>query len=165
MIKLMGSVCILSGGLMTVLLQLRERRRIRRLLADLLSALRRMGEEIRLCRTPLPRLLKSLSAFCGTDVASFFSSVEEGLCHGEDAETLWRQHTARLPLPVAAKQALAEVGSALHGDEENVCKAISLVITELQICAAEWDKQRPEAEKRAAALWLSGAALLVILLI
>ena len=72
---------------------------------------------------------------------------------------------SRLLLPVAAQQALSEVGSALHGDEESVCKAISLAILELEQCAAEWDKQRPETEKRTAALWLSGAALLVILLI
>ena len=165
MIRFLGSACILSGGLMTVLLQLRERHRTRRLLADLLSALRRMGEEIRLCRTPLPRLMETLSASCGGDAAAFFAAVGSRLRRGEDAETLWRQHAACLPLPPAAKQALAEVGSALHGYEENVCKALSLAILELEKCAAEWDKQRPETEKRTAALWLSGAALLVILLI
>ncbi len=165
MIKFMGSVCILSGGLMTVLLQLRERRRTRTALADLLSALRRMGEEIRLCRTPLPRLMETLSASCNEDAAAFFTAVGEGLFHGEDAEALWQHHAFRLPLALAAKQALAEVGSALHGDEESMCKALSLVILEFEKCAAEWDKQRPDTEKRTAALWLSGAALLVILLI
>ena len=165
MIRLLGSACILTGGLMTVLLQLRERRRTRTALDDLLSALRRMGEQIRLCRTPLPRLMETLSASCNEDAAAFFSAVGGGLRHGEDAEMLWRQHTARLPLPVAAKQALSEVGNALRGDEENMCKAISLAILVLEKCAAEWDKQQPETEKRTAALWLSGAVLLVILLI
>lgn len=165
MIRFLGSVCIFSGGLMTVLLQLRERRRTRTALAELLSALRRMGEEVRLCRTPLPRLLQTLSASCSGDAAAFFSAVGDALRRGEDVETLWREHAARLLLPVAAQQALSEVGSALHGDEESVCKAISLAILELEQCAAEWDKQRPETEKRTAALWLSGAALLVILLI
>ena len=165
MMKFMGSVCIFSGGLMTVLLQLRERRRTRSALTELLFALRRMGEEVRLCRTPLPRLLQTLSASCNGDAAAFFMAVGDGLRCGEDAETLWRQHTARLPLPVAAQQALAAVGNALRGDEENMCKVISLAILELEKYAAEWDKQRPETEKRAAALWLSGAALLVILLI
>lgn len=165
MIKFMGSTCILSGGLMTVLLQLRERRRTRTALADLLSALRRMGEEIRLCRTPLPRLLKTLSASCHEDAATFFTAVGDGVRCGEDAETLWRHRAFCLPLPVAAKQALSEVGNALRGDEENMCKAISLAILVLEKCAAEWDKQQPETEKRTAALWLSGAVLLVILLI
>lgn len=53
----------------------------------------------------------------------------------------------------------------LQGDEESVCKALTLAgkILEKNLAAAR--DHRQETEKRSAALWLSSAALLVILLI
>ena len=60
---------------------------------------------------------------------------------------------------------LAELGDSLHGDEENVCKVISLAIYSMAQDAEEQTRRQPEEAKRATALCLSGAALLVILLI
>ena len=60
MLKLMGSICVLGGGLLCWLTALAERRRTRMALGDLLAALRRMREEIRMARTPLPLLLEAL---------------------------------------------------------------------------------------------------------
>ncbi len=60
---------------------------------------------------------------------------------------------------------IAELGGDLQGDEEQVCRAVSLAVLRLSESAGEAERRRPEEEKRAAALWLSAAALLVILLI
>ena len=70
-----------------------------------------------------------------------------------------------LPLRREDRQALAAMGDALQGDEENICKAILLTNKSLRKDLELTRDRRQETEKRSAALWLSGAALLVILLI
>ena len=64
-----------------------------------------------------------------------------------------------------SRTALTALGDSLQGDEESVCKALTLAgkILEKNLAAAR--DHRQETEKRSAALWLSSAALLVILLI
>ena len=57
------------------------------------------------------------------------------------------------------------VASGLLGDEEGVCRAISLTSEGLSAQLARLRALRPDSEKRTTALCLSGAALLVILLI
>ncbi len=63
------------------------------------------------------------------------------------------------------KSAVSALAQGLQGDEENACKAISHVTYELAKSAEKAERTRPEEEKRAAALWFSASALLVILLI
>ena len=70
-----------------------------------------------------------------------------------------------LPLGAADRSALAALGELLQGDEESICKGISLTSHRLAKSLEEARDSRAEREKRAGALWLSGAALLVILLI
>ena len=70
-----------------------------------------------------------------------------------------------LPLPEADRMAVAALGEDLHGDEETICKAISLVTYQLAKALEESFRRKPEEDKRTAALCLSGAALLVILLL
>lgn len=164
MVKLLGSACILSGGVLAVWQALMERRRRQDTLAELMIALRRMAEEIRMLRTPLPRLLEDLAAETG-NAAAFFSVVSAGAKREEHLTEVWRQAAEALPLPEKERRAVAAVGDSLHGDENMVCNGISLAIYELTKSAEEWDEQRSEEEKRTAALCLSGAALLVILLI
>ena len=60
MLKLLGSLCVLSGGGLVWRSCLAERRRQRETLCDLLTALRRMAEEIRMARTPMPAPLACL---------------------------------------------------------------------------------------------------------
>ena len=52
MMKLAGGLLVLSGGGMIWVFQRRERRRRRDMLAELLWALRQVGEGIRMARTP-----------------------------------------------------------------------------------------------------------------
>ena len=55
--KLMGSVLVLGASALLWFLQMRERRRRRETLADLITALNRMDEELRMARPPMPWLL------------------------------------------------------------------------------------------------------------
>ena len=160
----MGSICVLGGGLLCWLTALAERRRTRTALGDLLSALRRMREEIRMARTPLPLLLEALEADCrGPETAALFQRSAAAARQGEGLETAWRDGVQLLPLALKEREALEAL--TLRGDEESVCKGISLVITALARNIEELERQRPERDRRAAALCFSGAALLVILLI
>lgn len=63
--RMLGSLCVVSGGALAWYVQRAERRRERDTLSDLLGAFRRMGEEVRMARTPLPALLSSLAVDCG----------------------------------------------------------------------------------------------------
>ena len=165
MLKLLGSLCILGGGVLARYFQASERRREMDTLSDLRRALERAGEEIRMARTPMPLLLERLSQGCGETAGTFFRAASAAARRGESLGTAWRREAETLPLSAAASSALAELGEDLCGDEESICKAISLVIYSLAKDAEERTRRRPEEARQSAALWLSGAALLVILLI
>ena len=165
MLKLLGSACILVGGFLVQGARLSERRRQWDTLSDLLSALRQMGEEIRLTRTSMPLLLEYLAKDRCPDAAAFFSETAEALRRGESLEETWRRKASRLPLPPEDIRTLEPLGAALGGDEEQACKAISLAIYELAKHAEERAVVRKTEDRQAAALCFSAAALLVILLI
>ena len=96
MIKLLGSFLVLGASLGGMTLQLREQRRQRRVRLDLLDALRRMGEEIRIARTPLPDLLEQ-AADCGGEAEEFFRAAARAVREGEGAAArrFWATLTAR----------------------------------------------------------------------
>ena len=87
------------------------------------------------------------------------------LARGAPLGRSWRSAAEALPLGPESRTALTALGDSLQGDEESVCKALTLAgkILEKNLAAAR--DHRQETEKRSAALWLSSAALLVILLI
>lgn len=164
MLKLLGSVLVVSGGALAWALQCAERRRKRDTLSDFRTALRRMGEEVRMTRTPLPALLESLAADCGPEAAAFFTAVSKAAGQGERLPQVWQDQAAALSLSEGDKSAVLHLGNDLQGDEEKICKAISHVTYQLAKSDEETERKRPEEEKRSAALWFSAAALLVILL-
>ena len=165
MLKLLGSLCVASGGGLAWYVQRAERRRERDTLSDLQRAFRRMGEEVRMARTPLPDLLRVLAGDCGAPAAAFFEAVSRAAAGGEGLPRVWREQAEALPLRETDRSAVSALSGDLQGDEEKVCKAISHVTYALADSAGEAERKRPEEEKRAAALWFSAAALLVILLI
>lgn len=165
MVKLMGSLCILAGGAIARWVQAVERRRRRDTLSDLLTALRRMAEEIRMARTPLPDLLERLARDCGTEASGLFCTAAEAARQGGALSAAWAAAVEELPLPEGDRAVLRDLGEDLRGDEEKVCKAVSLVIYTLAKSAEEQEQRRPQEERRATALCFSAAALLVILLI
>ena len=70
-----------------------------------------------------------------------------------------------LPLAAEDRSALLALGESLQGDEEQICKAIELARGLLAESLEETRSRRAETERRAAALWLSAGALVVITLI
>ena len=165
MVKLLGAACILGAGAWAWRRGLAERRRELDTLADLIALLDRMAEEIRLRRTSLPRLLGTLGRDRTADVRAFCTSVASSLARGAPLGQSWRSAAEALPLRREELQALAAIGDALQGDEENIYKVILLTNKSLRKDLELTRDRRQETEKRSAALWLSGAALLVILLI
>ncbi len=165
MLRAVGCACILCGGIAARRRCLADRRRRSDTLSDLLSALRRMGDEIRMVHTPLPVLLDRLAEGCGREAETFLRTVSSGLRRGEALTPLWRRSTEDLDLSGPARSALSELGERLHGDEESVCKAIGLTCSTLARELEEELRRRPEEDRRATALWLSSAALLAIALV
>ena len=165
MLTLLGSACVLGGGILARYVQMAERRREMDTLSDLLWALRRMAEEIRMARTPLPLMLERLASGCGPEAGAFFRAAASAAKQGERLPEAWKQAAEALPLPEADRMAVAALGEDLHGDEETICKAISLVTYQLTKALEESLRRKPEEDKRTAAVCLSGAALLVILLL
>ena len=167
MVKALGGLLVAGASLWGWYRQSAERRRRMDTLWALSTGLERMAEAIRLERTPLPRLLERLGREdrTGAAAAVFFRGLAQALGGGERAETAWLAAAEALPLCREDREALAEAAGALAGDEEQVCRALTAASARLRRSFEEARRVRPEREKRAAALWLSGGALLVILLI
>lgn len=91
MLKLIGSACVASGGLLAWYLQRMERKRRQDTLSDFQRAFRRMGEEVRMARTPLPALLNRLAADCGPEASAFFQTAAEAAGDGGDLPGVWRR--------------------------------------------------------------------------
>ena len=165
MLKLLGAVCIFGAAGWAWRRGTAERKRELDTLADLMALLGRMDSEIRLRRTSLPRLLADLGRGRGPEVRRFCLSVAAALTRDAPLGESWRSAGESLPLDGEARPAVTALGDSLQGDEENVCKAILLTRKILGKRLEEARAGRAEREKRSGALWLSGAALLVILLI
>lgn len=165
MLKWMGSLFVAAGCAWAWYAQASERRRKRDTLSDFEASFRRMGEEVRMARTPLPEVLNALAADCGPEAAAFFQAVSRAAAGGEDLPRVWRARAEALSLDREDRSAVSTLGCGLQGDEEKACKAISHAAHTLAGSVEKAERNRPEEEKRAAALWFSAAALLVILLI
>ena len=165
MVKLLGAACVLGAAVWAWRRGAKERRRKLDTLADLIVLLDRMEGEIRLRRTSLPRLLADLGRDRGPEVRGFCAAVSAALARGAPLGESWRSAAEALPLPPEDRQALAAMGDGLQGDEGNICKVMLLTGRLLRKDLEAARDRRPETEKRSGALWLSGAALLVILLI
>lgn len=164
MLKLLGSLCILGGGAAAVVQRLRDRRQMLSRLRVLIGGLERLGWEIRLNRTPLPRALRRAGESGGA-AAVFFGAVADDLCAGGDLASAWRRSAAAAGLDGGDRPALEEAGDGLRGDEEIACKAIDLARSRLDKSLGEKLAAQAEEERRTTALGLCAAALAVILLI
>jgi len=163
LIRLTGCLLVMCGGFMGMFLQVRERRRRAEALRSVTEALRRATEEIRMRRTPLPRLMERLSASVGGEVGRCFAEMSAGIQKGDSPEVVWQMEVERLPLLTEDKNSLREL--EWQGDEEKICNGILLAIQRLTRSEEVQRQSAPQETKRSAALWVSGAALLMILLI
>ena len=106
MMKLLGSLCVFAAGAMAWYVQRQERRNRRNRLGELIAALDRMETEIRLARTPMPRLLERLAAERHGETAAFLAAVSRGLKGGEPPAAAWDRAVGELPLPEEEQRAL-----------------------------------------------------------
>ncbi len=159
--KLAGSGLVLLGGAVLWCLRMAERRRERETLREVILALGRMREEIRMARTPLPLLLERLAADCRTGAGEFFCLWAASL-RGGGARKLTEED---VPLKGAAGRCLLELQKTAKGDEESICKVIALAVMELEKERSSLEERRQDEEKQLTAVCFSASALLVILLI
>ena len=164
MLKWIGGGCVMTAGAwLFCRIAAEERRRIT-VLRDLVAALENMADEIRMNRTPMPRLLVKAGIDRNADVKDFFDMVQ--MSAGEKGfSTAWRQAALPLPLPEKETQALSELGNCLTGDEEQACRGLLSVIAQLNRELNRRHESAAEVTKRNCALCFSGAALMIILLI
>ena len=165
MLKGIGCLCILLGGCWARALQVTALRRELRVLADLLETLDRMDTEIRVNRTPLPRLLARLAPGRTRPLELFLCRVSEAARRGEYLPGVWTREANGLPLGEEDRRTLRALGERLPGDEETACKGIELARSFLSGSLEEKRAGRADRERRTTALCLSGAALLAILLL
>jgi len=165
MLKLLGSLCVLSAGGLVWFQRRAALQREMEALRALSAELEQMAGGIRLDRAPVPRLLAQAGAGRNKDAAAFFRSVSDGLRRGKSLAEAWRDAAAALPLTDGDRRTVAELGVSLTGDESQACKGIYLVNTYLRKRYGELEKRQPEWERQSTALCFSAAALVIILLI
>ena len=132
-------------------------------LEELTSVLDFMGDEIRVNRTPMYRLLQRGAVGRCPDVAAFLNAVRENSASSGLAEA-WKQAAEELPVTEEVRL-LAELGHCLTGDEERACRGLAAVSAQLRGELQRQRKAAAEEDRRKTALCLSGAAFLIILLI
>lgn len=164
MLKLMGCGCVMAAGACLFWRITAEERRRAVVLYDLAMALETMADEIRMNRTPMPRLLLKMgTGRCG-EVMDFFAAVR--MSSGEmGLSASWRRAAEVLPLPEQEQRSFSELGSCLTGDEERACRGLRSVSEQFSRVLERQRDTTAEATKRNAALCLSGAALMIILLV
>lgn len=165
MTKLIGGLCILSGGLILRWMQLRERTRTMELLEGLISALARMETEIRYCRPPLPELLDGLKSAEPTELGGFFRQLRQNVGKGSLSEKVWKGSVWRLSLPDPCLEALDKLGTAFRGDEEGLLCSLEATAQALRRERDQLRSCQQADRQRISVCTLSGALLLIILLI
>lgn len=165
MLKLLGSLCILFGGVASRMMLVGATREELAVLDELVSAFGRMEDEIRLNRMPLPRLLERLASGRKSAAAAFFRAVCAAALKGEVLPEVWRREAARLPLHKNEQAVVGDLGEKLSGDEESVLKALAFARRQLLRTLEKKREQQRDLERRSTAVCFSSAALLIILLI
>lgn len=156
--KLLGSLLILSGGFGWWYICRRERQLQQQTLEELLAAIYRLREEIRMARLPIPQLLEGMEG-------AFFASVLEHLGRSEDLSAGWVQVADRLPLPPGSRSVWRRLGGQLTGDEDAILRALDHAEREMEGERQRMRQERREADRSTAVICFSAAAFLVILLL
>lgn len=163
MLKAIGCFCILCGGVTAAMLQITARRRELETVRCLQTSLEWISDEIRLNQTPLPQCFTRLQQSSEPVTAAFFFALRRRLSANERPEKIWLDETEKLPEPV--RPALKQLGSKLSSDEESLCRGLNRSAQLLDQLARQRVCSRREQNRRSLAMCLSGAALLILVLI
>ena len=163
--KLLGAALVLAGFGAAWRSQLRAWRQEEETLACLAAALEQLCARIRLTRRPLPRLLREVSGAGRSPAETCLRETAAAMERGEPPSRAWAAACRTLPLGEAAHSAAAELGGALSGGEEDICKAIQLAADRLRGELTELRHEKRDRAKRSGAVCFSAAALVIILLL
>ena len=155
--ELWGAAFIAASALWVFTAQLRTRKRQTQLLQELAAALDAMAAAIRWKRMAMPDILASLERY--PLAWPYFQKIEKQLQQGIPLEKAWYHLFSTLPVGSELLTALE-----LTGDEEKLTAALLYTARQLKDCC----QRRRQEQRQGTKLWLagalSGAGLLIILL-
>ena len=155
--KLVGAVCITAAALRLLWGQMTLRRQQLQLLQELAAALDTMAAQIRWQRRPLPRILEALCVYPCAGV--YFFHVQKRPKRGMTFQNSWQNAFSDVSL---AGDLLCTL--ELSGDEEKLTGALSYAAGQLRERWEQCCSQRRQMAKLWLAGVLSGAGVLIILL-
>ena len=155
--KLLGAAFIAAAALWVFTAQLRTRKRQTQLLQELAAALDAMAAAIRWKRMAMPDILASLKRY--PLAGPYFQKIEKQLRQGIPLQEAWHRMFSTLAVGGELLTALE-----LTGDEEKLTAALLYTARQLKDCC----QRRRQEQRQGTQLWLagalSGAGLLIILL-
>ena len=155
--KLLGASLIAAAALWVFTAQLRTRNRQTQLLQELAAALDTMAAAIRWQRMAMPDILASLKRY--PLAGPYFQKIEKQLRQGIPLQEAWHRMFSTLAVGGELLTALE-----LTGDEEKLTAALLYTAQQLKDCC----QRRRQEQRQGTKLWLagalSGAGLLIILL-
>ena len=155
--KLLGAALIAAAALWVFTAQLRTRNRQTQLLQELAAALDTMAAAIRWQRMAMPDLLGSMERY--PLAGPYFLKIEKQLRQGIPLQEAWHRMFSTLAVGGELLTALE-----LTGDEEKLTAALLYTARQLKDCC----QRRRQEQRQGTKLWLagalSGAGLLIILL-
>lgn len=155
--KLLGTSLIAAAALWVFTAQLRTRNRQTQLLQELAAALDTMAAAIRWQRMAMPDILASLKRY--PLAGPYFQKIEKQLRQGIPLQEAWHRMFSTLAVGGELLTALE-----LTGDEEKLTAALLYTARQLKDCC----QRRRQEQRQGTKLWLagalSGAGLLIILL-
>ena len=155
--KLLGAALIAAAALWVFTAQLRTRNRQTQLLQELAAALDTMAAAIRWQRMAMPDILASMERY--PLAGPYFQKIEKQLRQGIPLQEAWHRMFSTLAVGGELLTALE-----LTGDEEKLTAALLYTARQLKDCC----QRRRQEQRQGTKLWLagalSGAGLLIILL-
>ena len=155
--KLLGAALIAAAALWVFTAQLRTRNRQTQLLQELAAALDTRAAAIRWQRMAMPDILASLKRY--PLAGPYFQKIEKQLRQGIPLQEAWHRMFSTLAVGGELLTALE-----LTGDEEKLTAALLYTARQLKDCC----QRRRQEQRQGTKLWLagalSGAGLLIILL-
>ena len=155
--KLLGAALIAAAALWVFTAQLRTRNRQTQLLQELAAALDTMAAAIRWQRMAMPDILASLKRY--PLAGPYFQKIEKQLRQGIPLQEAWHRMFSTLAVGGELLTALE-----LTGDEEKLTAALLYTARQLKDCCQRSRQEQRQGTKLWLAGALSGAGLLIILL-
>ena len=155
--KLLGASLIAAAALWVFTAQLRTRNRQTQLLQELAAALDTMAAAIRWQRMAMPDILASLKRY--PLAGPYFQKIEKQLRQGIPLQEAWHRMFSTLAVGGELLTALE-----LTGDEEKLTAALLYTARQLKDCCQRRRQEQHQGTKLWLAGALSGAGLLIILL-